>query len=180
MPGSPRPRRKRRVSLWILLGLVILVVAWALLSSGPFAQAIRNLAGDKPDRLVLNNAFSISPRSFRYYKFTLPQDSRNVWLQGHIAVAAENAKASDSSIELLVMTETAFPIWQKGISPSFVYDSGRVSQTNLETKLPDGTATYYLVLNNRASSDPKKVEARLALHYKTWLPEWFRRQNPRQ
>jgi hypothetical protein len=177
--SSPRPR-KRRIFRWIFLGMVILILAWILISSGPFARAVRNLAGDKPDRIVLNNSFSISPRSFRYYKFSLPQDSRNVWLQGHIATTAENEKNNDSSIELFVLTETAFPIWQKGTSTGPVYDSGRISQTNPETKLPDGAAVYYLVLSNRGSSDPKKVEARLALHYKTWLPEWLRRQNPAQ
>lgn len=179
-PSSPRPRRKRRIFRWIVLGLVILVLAWVLISSGPIAQAIRDVAGDKPDRVVLNNSFSISPRSFRYYKFTLSQNSKNVWLQGHITASAENASANDSSIELLVLTETDFPIWQKGTKTNFVYDSGQVSQTTPQTKLPDGAAVYYLVLSNRGSADQKKVDARLWLHQKTWLPEWLRRPNPRQ
>jgi hypothetical protein len=190
-PDPPPPRRKRRVFLRIALGIVIVAIAWVLISPGPFAGAIRNLAGDRPDQPVLDNSFSISPHGFRYYKFSLAAGSKDVWLIGQFNSVAENDKAASRSelpsgemqgaeneTELLVLADSAFPTWQKGNSSTPVYDSGKVSHKNLESRLPDGPGTYYVVFSNKMSAvNAKKIKARLWLHYKSWLPEWLRHKN---
>lgn len=189
-PRVSRPRRKRHGVFWALLVLVLLALVWVLVSPDPFAQNVRDLAGDKHDQTVLETPFSVSPHSFRYYKFSLPEGSTNVSLIGQFTSSGQAAKTStskpasedniagpDNEIELLVMTEPAFAIWQKGYDTSSVFDTGKVSDAKVQTDLPDGAGVYYAVFNNKFSaSNTKKVNATLFLHYKSWLPDWLRRE----
>ena len=188
--AAPRPRRKRRVFRWIVLLLLVLAFLWVAASSNPLAQGIRDFAGDKHDQTVIDNPFSVSPHSFRYYKFALPEGSTNVSLIGHFTALAdsptknapksppkEKAQAIDHDIELYVLSEPAFAIWQKGYSTGSVYASGRLAKAKVQTELPDGGGVYYVVFSNKFSATTaKKVDANLLLHYKSWIPEWLRRE----
>jgi hypothetical protein len=189
-PRVAPPRRKRHRGFWILLVLFLLAIVWVIVSPDPFAQNVRDLAGDKHDQTVLETPFSVSPHSFRYYKLTLPDGSTNVSLIGQFTSSGESSKTSspkvastdqtsgpDREIELLVLTEPAFAIWQKGYDTSSIFDSGKVSDAKLHTDLPDGAGVYYAVFNNKFSaSNAKKVNATLFLHYKSWVPDWLRRE----
>jgi hypothetical protein len=189
-PRVARPHRAARAVVLVLLLLLVLAMAWALVSPDPFAQNVRDFAGDKHDQTVLETPFSVSPHSFRYYKFTLPEGSTNVSLIGQFTSSGEAAKTPpskptgngqisgpDNEIDLLVLTEPAFAIWQKGYGTSSVYESGKVTDAKVQTDLPDGAGVYYAVFNNKFStSRTKKVNATLLLHYKSWLPDWLRRE----
>jgi hypothetical protein len=189
-PRVARPRRAARAFVLVLLLQFVLAMVWALVSPDPFAQNVRDFTGDRHDQTVLETPFSVSPHSFRYYKFTLPEGSTNVSLIGQFTSSGEAAKAPpskpsasdqisgpDNEIDLLVLTEPAFAIWQKGYGTSSVYESGKVTQAKVQTDFPDGAGVYYAVFNNKFSpSRTKKVNATLLLHYKSWLPDWLRRE----
>jgi hypothetical protein len=184
-PPSVRPRLKRKIILWTLFFLFLAAVLWAATSSNPFAQGLQELAGKKHDQTILDTPFSLSPHNFRYYKFSLPQDSTNVAIVGDFQASPEKSNRSsdkdagrvaDAGIEVFVLTESAFAIWQRGYAASSVYESGKVSEGKLQQDLPAGAGVYYLVFSNK--SDPKmskNVNASILLRYKSWLPEWFRR-----
>jgi hypothetical protein len=74
-PSSPQKRRKRHFFRWIFLALFVVAIVWVASSANPVAQGLREIGGDKPDQGILERTFAVSPRNFRYYKFTLPEGS---------------------------------------------------------------------------------------------------------
>jgi len=190
-PESHRPRSKRRWILWLVLALIALAIAWVLTSDSPFAEGVQELVGSKHDQAILDSSFSISPHVFRYYKFALPEGSMNVAVVGQFTAAAESRnntrgkdehkdQDNDNTIEVYVLTEPAFTIWQNGYATSSLYESGKVAEGTVQMQLPAGPGIYYLVFSNRSSTKTAKaVRASVLLRYKSWLPEWFRRMKDR-
>jgi ribosomal protein L40E len=181
-PPAP-PKRKRHIVLWTILAALLLAVVWAGTSESPMAQGIQDLVGWKHDQTILDKPFSVGPRTFRYYKFALPPGSLNVAMAGQFTASAEssrgtanNGDAGDNNIEVYVLSEPAFTVWQNGYATSSLYDSGQVSQGTVRGELPAGAGIYYLVFSNKFSpKTAKNVHATVFLRYKSWLPESLRR-----
>jgi len=178
-PVSRSARRVRRVFLFGTLGIFLFAMFWLAASDNPFAQGIQEAVGWKHDQAILDTPFTVSAHAFRYYKFALPQGSMHVAIVGQFSSAADlshGSKSSENSIEVYVLSESAFTVWQNGYGASTVYESGRVEKGSIESDLPDGSGIYYLVFNNKfSSSTPKHVDASVLLRYKNWLPESLRR-----
>jgi len=185
-PPVPRSRRKYFFFFWIVLPMLFAATAWVATSSNPLAQGIQELAGNKHDQAILDAPFSVTPHNFRYYKFTLPEGSTNVAIVGEFASAADsdNRKSeskgqpqeTENGIEIYVLSESAFAIWQTGYATNSVFESGRVSQGKVQADLPAGSGVYYLVFSNKFSAKTgKKVNADVVLRYKSWFPDWLRR-----
>jgi hypothetical protein len=187
------PRRRRRILFWLLLLAVIAgFIFWVVISDSTAAQEVQEFVGMKQDRPILDSAFSVGPHTFRYYKFALPEGSVNVAVVGQFKSAAgspsaanrnslavdKNAseKNSDTGIEVFVLTEPAFTVWQNGYSTSSLYDSGNVAEGSVQADIPAGAGIYYLVFSNRAApKTAKSVQANVMLRYKSWLPDSLRR-----
>jgi hypothetical protein len=188
-PAAPRrPRRKRHLILWILLAIVVASIFWVLLSPNPFAQVFREFGGEKSDQIVLEKSFSVSPHSFRYYRFTVPDGSKAVSLVGQFTASVETSKvgagqppthdpmqAADDGIELVILTQAEFATWQTGARANSVYNSGPVSQGKVHADLPRSAADYYAVFSNRfPAANLKNVNATLHLRFHSWVPDWIR------
>ena len=186
-PEIRQPRPKRRIFLGILLAVLIGAILWAGLSDSPSAQQVQEVVGWKHDRIILDGPFSVGPHTFRYYKFALPEGSVNVAVVGQFTSVAESSISGnkvtgkgkeqdiDNSIEVYVLTDSAFTVWQHGYATSSIYESGKVAEGNLEADVPAGAGIYYLVFSNKAApKTAKNVHAAVLLRYKSWLPEWFR------
>jgi hypothetical protein len=181
-----QPRRKPRIFLWVLLALLLGIIGWTAVSDNPFAQGFQELAGLKHDQPILETPFTVTGHNFRYYKFDLPEGSMNVSIVGQFASTSSDKKTGsakpndksespDTDIEVYVLSEPAFAVWQNGYATSSVYESGRVSQGSLQTELPAGAGVYYLVFSNKFSpKTAKNVNATILLRYKSWMPEWVR------
>jgi predicted nucleic acid-binding Zn ribbon protein len=198
---ASRPKRKRRVLLWLLLALLIVVIAWVGLGEGPLAQRVQEFAGWKHDQTILDGPFSVGPHTFRYYKFSLPEGSVNVAIVGQFTAASEShlvssrnssvkdkdkdkdkdkTSESDNNIDVSVLTQPAFTVWQNGYATSSIYASGKVAEGKVQADLPAGAGIYYLVFSNKfAPKTSKAVHATVLLRYKSWLPESFRRMKDR-
>jgi hypothetical protein len=186
-PALPKP--ERHYVRWILFALVLAALVWAATSDNPFAQAAQEFAGWKHDQSVLDSSFSVAAHNFRYYKFSLPEGSMNVAILGQFAVLPDKAnvtKSKDSAdqdaanIEVYVLSEPAFAVWQNGYATSSVFESGKSSQGPVQAELPPGAGIYYLIFNNKFSpKTTKNVQATVLLRYKSWLPDWFRRMKGR-
>ncbi len=179
------PGRNRHYVLWTIFVLLVGVFLWLATSSNPFAEGIQELAGNRHDQAVVDAPFSVSAKSFRYYKFNLPEASTNVAIVGDFSVLPQAAgrkndpmRASaqpDDAIEVYVLSESSFAIWQTGYGTSSVFESGRMAQGKIAADLPPGAGVYYLVFSNKFSpSLAKKVDATVVLHYKNWIPGWIR------
>lgn len=172
-PTAPPPRRKRRVVLWVLLAILGGGVLWVSISAGPVAQGVRELLGDKPDRVIVDSAFSVGPHTFRYYKFSVPVGSANVAAVGQFKSAAQSPTAAaevDNGIEAYVLAESAFMAWQKGYATGSLYDSGNVAESTVHAEIPAGAGIYYLVFSNKdAPQTAKSIHATVVLRYKSWL-----------
>jgi hypothetical protein len=189
-PMPPRRRPKRRVFLWVLLAVIVAAVVWVVASDNPYAQGVQELVGWKHDQTILDAPFSVGAHTFRYYKFNLPEGSVNVAIVGQFTAANEvnknsrnDAKANtgdESGIEVYVLSEPAFTVWQNGYATSSVYESGRVSAGKVQAELPAGAGIYYLVFSNKfAPKTAKNINADVLLRYKSWLPESFRKMKER-
>lgn len=178
----PLPKHRRRVFLWSFLVIILAGIIWAIASDDPYAQGLQEFLGWKHDQTILQNPFSVAARSFRYYKFALPEGSTNVAIMGQFSVSANAAQPrktaaqdDDNNIEVYVLSEPSFAVWQNGYATSSVYESGQASQGTVQAELPAGAGIYYLVFSNKfAAKSGKNVNATFLLRYKSWLPEWFR------
>jgi len=182
--SPPRPpKSKRHVFLWMLLAVLVGTIVWVVASDDPYAQGIQEMVGWKHDQTILENPFSVTAHSFRYYKFALPEGSTNVAIMGQFTVSAEKNKAHKpagenpgDNIEVYVLSEPAFAVWQNGYATTAVYESGRVSQANVNATLPAGAGVYYLIFSNKFEPrSAKNLNATFLVRYKSWLPEWFRK-----
>jgi predicted nucleic acid-binding Zn ribbon protein len=181
-----KPRRKRGVILWLLFALLLVTLLWMATSDNSLAQGLQEMVGWKHDQGILETPFTVSAHNFRYYKFALPEGSVNVAIMGQFTSSAEASKspghnvknedkAADSDIEVYVLSEPAFTVWQNGYATSSVFESGRVSKGKVEADLPAGAGIYYLVFSNKFSAkNPKNVNATVLLRYKSWLPDSVR------
>ena len=190
-PSTAHPRSRRRVILWSLLVVLLAAAVWAVTSDNPVAQGIQELVGWKHDQTVLDSPFTIGPHTFRYYKFALPPGSVNVAMIGQFNLTAEIHNAGsgpdkssnkngnldqDGGVEVYVLSEPAFTVWQNGYATSSLYESGRVAAGAINQELPAGAGIYYLVFSNKFSpKTPKSVRSSVLLRYKSWLPESIRR-----
>jgi hypothetical protein len=166
---------------------LIAVTWWTATSESPEAQQVQEFVGWKNDRTILDTPFPVSAHNFQYYKFSLPEGSVNVAVVGQFTAASDShserkrkdkvqVQDSDNNIEVYVLTEPAFTIWQNGYATASLYESGRVAEGSVHAELPPGAAIYYLVFSNKfAPKTAKTVHATVLLRYKSWLPEWFRR-----
>ncbi|MGA2745974.1 MAG: zinc ribbon domain-containing protein [Candidatus Sulfotelmatobacter sp.] len=207
--AKPQQRRpKRRWLLWMLLLVLAGVLVWAVTSDSTGAQEVQEFVGLKQDRPILDSAFSVGPHTFRYYKFALPEGSVNVAVVGAFKSAADSIGAGsrknsssdkngsdkslgdknagepksgdDQGIQVYVLTDAAFTVWQNGYATSSLYDSGNVAEGNVQAEIPAGAGIYYLVFSNKAAPKTSKaVHAAVLLRYKSWLPDWFRRMKGR-
>ena len=156
----------------ILVAASIAIVSWIAASDGPFAQGMREIAGWKPDQVILDKLFSVGPHTFRYYKFALPEGSAKVAVVGQFTAEAQNGqvKEKDNGIAVYVLTEAAFADWQSGNTRPSIYDSGIVPASIMQADIPAGAGTYYLVFSNKASPNTTKaVHATVRLRYQNWL-----------
>jgi predicted nucleic acid-binding Zn ribbon protein len=153
-----RPKRKTQWLLWVVL-LVILIgfVWWA--SSNPAA-----LSGPLLHRQytqVAQQAATVPAISYRSYKFSVPTDATNVFMDGHFSATG----GAGNDIEVFVLDEDAFVNFQNRHPSNAYYSSGKVTQDAIRATLPGG-GTYYLVFSNRFSLiSPKAIQVDATLHY---------------
>ncbi|MGH9496334.1 MAG: hypothetical protein ACRD3B_15145 [Candidatus Sulfotelmatobacter sp.] len=146
--------------------LILVVAAWITVSRNPYAQGVRAIFGRTPDRSIIDHAFTVGPHGFRFYKFSLPDGSAHMAVVGQFSVSSDSA---DNAVEVLVLSEDQFDVWQTGAPAHAVYESGRISHGDVHSDLPAGSTAYFLVLSNKASTaESKKVTANFVLRHRNW------------
>jgi hypothetical protein len=166
-PPKRRAGRRPGIAIWILGAALLGSILWVATSNHPFAQQLREYAGSH-NEAVGPTAFSVKPRSFTFYKFTVPAGATNVILSGQFTASG----SLENDVEVYVLNDDDFVTLRSGYSANNYYDSGRVAQSDINAALPFGGGAYYLVFDNRFSPrTPKTIHAAVTLHYNNWWPE---------
>ena len=162
-------RRKSPIVIWLLLPALALAIWWAAASDNPAALQLRRLANKSHTQSITPAVFSVKPRGFASYEFTIPSGSVGVVVSGEFTATGD----SSSEIEVYVFKDDAFVNWQYGYSPSAYYSSSRVIKGDINAELPAGAGTYYVVFNNNFSPrTTKSVQSEVTLHYTKFWPQF--------
>jgi YD repeat-containing protein len=124
------------------------------------------LAQEAKNQPVTDRRFIVAAKDFQDFPFMVGEGVKDIGLSGHFEATGGNA----SLIYVLVMTDDQFTQWQKPhdtpATPEnggSLYNSGPVSQGNIQLTLPDVPANYHVVFNNLRFPYPKSVETDLTL-----------------
>jgi len=156
-----------------VVGLVLMLSKMGQRQSGVTTQA-RSIPATSTVRTenvkVAAGAFTVQPGRYSFSRFTVPQNCRNVRVQGRFTTSG----GSENGIEVYILSEGELANWKSGHQAQKIYNSGRVSANTINIRLPatsDGqTATYYIVFNNKFSADASKaLKADVSLYYERAL-----------
>jgi len=115
-----------------------------------------NNPADAGGRPIADLTFTLSSGAFREFHFTLDADvQRNAFLQGTIEV-------ENGSIDVAVMDENNFQIWQAGNTPAVLYSPGLTPRATFRLPI-DASDTYYLVFSNIKGTDARIVKSEIYL-----------------
>ena len=165
--NEPAPKPKSHVGLVILLAILALAIWWAASSPSPGAQQLRQGIARNPilpiqrTDTISDGAFSVPATGYYYTRFTLAPGTTQPTVNGRFQAAG----GSGNDVEVFIVDEDGFVNFKNGHSVPTFYNSGKVTQSNIEARLP-GPGTYYLVFNNRFSLiSPKAVTASVKVTY---------------
>jgi hypothetical protein len=179
-PQLPRkPRKRRSLITFVVTVLLLCLIVYVVTSKSPFAQGIQEMAGWRHDQTILDASFSLGPHTFRYYKFSVPQGSANIAIVGQFTARSQSVgDTADNGIEVYVLTDAAFSVWQSGQPTSSLYDSSLVSTGTVKADIPAGAGVYYLVFSNKYSPrTAKTLHATVQLRSMNWLRRVLSRHN---
>jgi hypothetical protein len=143
----PPTKDKRKVGIWFVLPLALLVLCWASASRNPGAQQLQRLAKQQHTENISDSTLAVNATGFSSFKLVVPPGASNVHLQG--SFGANGGFGND--IEVYVLSEQDFINWDNGHASKTLYNSGKVTVGTLDVVLPDNAGTYYLVFSNKFS-----------------------------
>jgi YD repeat-containing protein len=128
--------------------------------------SVAGLAQEVKNQPVADRHFIVAAKDFQDFPFTVGEPVKDIGLSGRFKATGGNA----GLIYVLVMTDDQFTQWQKPhdipATPEnggSLYNSGPVSQGNIQLTLPNVPANYHVVFNNQHFPYSKSVETDLAL-----------------
>jgi hypothetical protein len=128
-----------------------------LLSAVGLAQEVKN-------QPAADGHFIVPAKDFQDFPFTVGEGVKDIRLSGHFKATGGRA----SLIYVLVMTDDQFTQWQKPhdvpATPEnggSLYNSGPVTQGNIQLAVPNVPANYHVVFNNSNFPYPKSVDTDL-------------------
>ena len=111
---------------------------------------------DSGGRAIADETFTLPGNSFREFRFTVNTDiQQGVFLQGTVEV-------EDGSIDIAVMNEENFQLWQAGDTPRVLYSPGLTPRASFRLPI-DESDTYYLIFSNTQGSDARIVKSEIFL-----------------
>lgn len=162
-----RPSSPGRLALWLLAAIVLGALGWHAAIGNSVASGIKQYVTTAHAETIAEGSVAIKPNGFASYKLTVPEGAIDVAVTGQFDASGR----AEKDIRVLVLSDREFVIWQGGYAISPYYDSGNVSQSNLQAALPSRPGTYYLIFSNKPSRVEKTVHLTAGLQYDTWLPD---------
>lgn len=117
--------------------------------------AIASCGDDNPadsGQPVVNQTFNLPSGTSEDFSFTVDTDiQQNVILQGEFSV-------ENGSIQMAVVTESAYQTWREGGTPSVVYSTNIVSEDTFSFSIDESNTYYIVFLNNGQNTVTVKAE----------------------
>jgi hypothetical protein len=134
--------------------------------------SVAGLAQEAKNQPAADGHFVVAAKDFQDFPFTVGEGVKDIRMYGHFKATGGRA----SLIYVVVMTDDQFAQWQKPhdapVTPEnggALYNSGPVSQGNIQLAVPNVPANYHIVFNNANFAYPKSIETDL-----TW--QWHEAQ----
>jgi hypothetical protein len=126
--------------------------------------SVAGLAQEARNQPAADGHFIVAAKDFQDFAFTVGEGVKDIRLSGHFKATGGKA----SLIYVVVMTDDQFTQWQKPhdvpATPEnggSLYNSGPVSQGNIQLAVPNVPANYHVVFNNANFPYPKSIETDL-------------------
>jgi hypothetical protein len=126
--------------------------------------SVAGLAQEARNQPAADGHFIVAAKDFQDFAFTVGEGVKDIRLSGHFKATGGKA----SLIYVVVMTDDQFTQWQKPhdvpATPEnggSLYNSGPVSQGNIQLAVPNVPANYHVVFNNTNFPYPKSIETDL-------------------
>jgi hypothetical protein len=111
---------------------------------------------------VSSEPVTVKQLAYTYFKLDVPDKAGSVLLKGTFIASG----GTGNTIEAFLFPESDYVNWQNRHAATPLYSSGKVTMGAIETELPAGAGSYYLVFNNKFSVlDSKTVRVDAALTY---------------
>ena len=150
-----------------LLVAVVGAIAWLVRTDNALAAQLKSYLTTEHAETITDGSIAIKPHGFATYRVAVPEGAIDVGLTGEF----EASGRADNEVQVLVLTDSEFVVWQSGYATSPFYDSGKVCKADMQASLPSRAGTYYLVLSNKPSRVEKTVHVTAGLRYDTWVPD---------
>lgn len=162
-----RTLTRQRLLAWLAVLAGLGAIGWIATTDNPIRPLIKEFVITAHSEVITDGSIAIKPHGFASYKINVPEGAIDVAVNGQFDASGR----AENDIQVLLLTESEFVIWQSGYATSPFYDSGKVARENLQASLPSQSGTYYLIFNNKPSRLEKTVHISAGLHYDTWLPD---------
>lgn len=111
---------------------------------------------------ITNGALTVSASAYSWYTFVVPVGVTDVNVTGRFTATG----GSGNDIIVYVLDEDGFVNFKNGHPSRTYYNSGQVTQAEIQSILPNNPGTYYLMFDNRFSAiTPKAVQVNAMLRY---------------
>jgi len=97
-----------------------------------------------------NEPVVLAPGTYKEFRFTINVDEYD-----NSAIRGEFSVVAGEKVRVMVMTETSFNTWRTTGTASFLYESGTISNDELDINL-DESGNYYLVFSNQFDTTKDK------------------------
>lgn len=170
MQKREKPRKKTRVGLVIgllffgIIAVIALLYAFKLMNqtSSNSGSSVFNLIPQERQVNLVNGSIIVKSAQWKYYSFNTLKSWRNIHLNGKF----EASGGSGDDIRLLVMTKNDFTNFTNGHQAYSIYDSGKLTVSNLNVGLPSETQDWVIAFDNTFSTvTDKEVNADISLIY---------------
>lgn len=165
---APTPKPRRRIAIWFLVPLLLFFIVLLILNqSTPIgsygARAISQIAPPLPHAVKIGSGVIwVNAAGYAYFTLIVPAGAKNVRVQGRFSATG----GTGNDIEVSLFSQDDYTNWQNGHPARTIYNSGKVTVSNVNAVLPNDAGTYYLIFNNKFSLlTPKAVQESLTLTY---------------
>ena len=162
-----RPSSSRKIVLWLLVLAIVVAFGWLVTADNSIASQLKAYLITEHAETITEGSVTLKPHGFVSYRVSVPEGAIDVAVTGQFDASGR----AENDIQALLLTDSEFVVWQSGYATSPFYDSGKVSQGNLQAGLPARAGTYYLIFSNKPSRVEKTVHVMAGLRYDTWLPD---------